>query len=176
MAISFTGMTRVFEIGSKQKIAERLENTLGLLAEVDSKDKFEKIHSGFCDWFKENIKTAKRVRGNKIIKKSRSASYGQAGKVFNIVLKVYVYYCHYPNDNAAAKLLPLLHAGIDTLMMRDLKKRYPLENIIAETIEAVDELEYAVLQRLVNQHIEDEFENLITPVQWDDIMWYRVNR
>ena len=26
------------------------------------------------------------------------------------------------------------------------------------------------------RHIEDEFDNLILPVQYDDILWYRLNR
>jgi hypothetical protein len=176
MAIAFTGMTRVFEKGSKQKIAKRLESTLGSLAEVDNKDKFEIIHSEFCEWFVGNIKTANRERKNKVIKKSRAASYGQAGKVFNIVLKVYVYYCGYPNNDAAAKLFPLLHAGIDTVMMKNLKENHPQKNIKARTIEAVDKPEYMSLQKLVKMQIEDKFDDQIFPVQWDDIMWYRLNR
>ena len=176
MAIAFTAMTRVFEKGSKQKIAVKMEKSLSLLAGVESKDKFEKIHSEFCEWFVENINTVKRVLKNKRVDKSHRASYGQAGNVFNVVLKVYVYYCHYPDFKAATKLRPLLHAGIDGLMMKYLKKRYPKENIKAQTIEAVNKAEYVTLQKLVKKHIADEFKNLIVPVQWDDIMWYRLNR
>jgi hypothetical protein len=176
VAIAFTAMTRVFEKGSKQKIAEKLESTLGLLAGVDGKDKFEKIHSEFCKWFVKNINTAQKVLKNKRVKKSHPASYGQAGKVFNVVLKVYVYYCHYPDYQASKKLIPLLHAAVDTLMMKYLKEEYQQENIKAETIEAVSKAEYVTLQKMVNMDIENEFENQIFPVHWDDIIWYRLNR
>ena len=123
-----------------------------------------------------NISTAQKTLRNKKIKKSRSASYGQAAKVFDVALKVYVYYCNLPDNDTASKLLPLLHGAVDTLMMKDLKTRFPNANIKAETIEAVERIDYFSLQNLVTKHIEDEFDNQILPVQWDDIMWHRLNR
>jgi hypothetical protein len=72
--------------------------------------------------------------------------------------------------------MPLLHAGIDTKMMKALKEDYPEANIQAETIEAVSKSDYVSLQNLVVKHIEDKFQNQIMPVQYDDIMWYRLNR
>src|SRR5512136_2892548 len=84
MAITFTAMTRVFEKGSKEKIAKKLESSLGVLAVVDGKDNFEKIRSDFCEWFVGNINTAQKVLKNKRVKQSHLASYGQAGKVFNV--------------------------------------------------------------------------------------------
>src|SRR5271157_2522286 len=85
MAIGFSAMTRVFEKGSKQKIAGKLEYSLGLLSGVDSKGDFEKIHSEFCEWFVKNICTSKKDLENK---NSKAASYGQAAKLFNIAAKV----------------------------------------------------------------------------------------
>ena len=73
-AISFSAMNRVFEQGSKKKIADKLEWSLGLLAGVGNKTDFEKIHTEFCEWFVQNIFTAKNVLKNKKIKKSRTAS------------------------------------------------------------------------------------------------------
>jgi hypothetical protein len=176
MAITFSAMNRVFEKGSKQKIAGKLEQSFDLLVNVNSKNTFENIHSEFCEWFIKNISTAKRVLKNKKIKKSRTASYGQAAKVFNVALKVYVYYCILPDWESTARLLPMLHAAVDTLMMKNLKKKYPEENIKAGTIEAVGKTDYVTLQKLVIKHIEDEFNSTILPVQYDDIMWYRLNR
>jgi len=176
MAITFSAMNRVFEEGSKQKIARKLECSFGLLAGIDGKHNFEKIHSEFCEWFVKNVSTAKKVLKNKKIKKSRAASYGQAAKVFDVALKVYVYYCNLPDCESAAKLLPVLHGAVDTLMMKNLKKNYPKENIKAETVEAVDKSDYVALQKLVTKHIEAEFNNMILPVQYDDIMWHRLNR
>jgi len=176
IAISFSAMNRVFEPGSKQKIARKFEQSLALLAGVGDKTNFEKIHTEFCEWFVQNIFTAKKVLKNKLVKKSQTASYGQAAKVFDVALKVYVYYCNLPDFESAAKLLPMLHSAVDTLMMENLKKKYPNENIKAETIQAVSKSDYAVLQKMVKQHIEDEFDKTILPVHYDDIMWYLLNR
>jgi hypothetical protein len=45
IAISFSAMNRLFEQGSKQKIARQLESVFELLVNVERKDDFEKIHS-----------------------------------------------------------------------------------------------------------------------------------
>jgi hypothetical protein len=122
IALSFSAMNRLFEQGSKKRIAGQLECSLVLLAGVEGKEDFEKIHSDFCQWFAQNVFTAEKVLKNKEIKKSRTASYGQAAKVFDVALKVYVYYCDLPDYESAAKLMPLLHSAVDTLMMKNLKK------------------------------------------------------
>ena len=173
MAIDFSAMTRVFEKRSKQKIAEKLEYYLGLLADIDRKDNFEKIHSEFCEWLVKNVCSSKKDLENK---NSQAASYGQAAKLFNVAAKVYVYYCHLPDCESNAMLLPMLHAALDNLMMKKLKEKYPKENIKAQTISDVDKFEYVALQKLVTRHIEDDYKNMILPVQYDDIMWHRLNR
>jgi hypothetical protein len=176
MAITFSAMNRVFEHGSKQKIAVNLERSLGFLINIDDKAIFEEIHADFCERFIQNISTAERVLKNNRIKRSRAASYGQAAKVFDVALKVYVYYCNLPDSVSVSKLLPMLHSAVDTLMMKNLKMKYLEENVKAKTIEAVGKSDYVVLQKMVKKHIEDEFENKILPVHYDDIMWYRLNK
>lgn len=176
IAISFSSMNRVFEQGTKQKIAGKMEQSLGLLTGVSNLTDFENIHAEFCEWFVQNIFTAKKNLKNKKVKKSQNASYGQAAKVFNVALKVYVYYCNLPDYGSSAKLIPMLHSAIDTRMLENLKKKYPKENVKAETIQAVCRSDYAVLQKMVRQHIEDEFDNAILPVHYDDIVWYQLNR
>jgi len=57
-----------------------------------------------------------------------------------------------------------------------LKKKYPNENLKPETIEAVGKPDYVVLQKMVMKHIDDEFQNKILPVHYDDIIWYRLKR
>lgn len=173
MAISFSAMNRVFEKGSKPKIAEKIEFSLGLLDETTCKDDFERIHSEFCNWFVENVRKSKRNPGDI---NDQSASYGQAAKLFNVATKVYLYYCHLPNNESVVKLLPLIHAAVDTLMMKYLKTQYPEEKFQAGTIEAVGRYEYLILQKLVTKNIQDKFMNQILPVQWDDIVWFRLNR
>lgn len=176
IAISFSGMNRVFEQGSKQKIAGKLESSFGHLSVIGGKEDFEDIHSDFCEWFVNNVSTAKRVLKNKRVKESRSASYGQGAKVFNIAMKVYVYYCNLPDHDTATRLIPMLHSAIDTIMMKELKRNYPKENLKAETVEAVNKSDYFVIRKMVDQHIKDEFDKPIQPVHYDDIMWYRLNR
>jgi hypothetical protein len=46
----------------------------------------------------------------------------------------------------------------------------------AEAIAAVSEPEYFALQKLVNKQIKDHFEDQIAPVEWDEILWERLNR
>jgi hypothetical protein len=176
MAVIFTAMIRVFEKGSKQKIAKKLESSFERLARVEGKDDFEEIHTEFCEWFLNNVSTAKRVLKNKQIKESQAASYGQAAKVFNIALKIYVYYCNLPDRETAAKLLPLLHAAVDTPMMMELEKDFPDANLKAKTIAAVGKTDYVTLRKLVMRHIDKKFGNQILPVEYEDIMWYRLNR
>jgi len=176
MAITFSAMHRLFEKGSKQKIADKLECSFGILASCHDKTNFEKIHSEFCEWFVKNVSTAEKKMKNKKIKASQAASYGQAAKVFDVAAKVYVYYCHFPCSKSFEKLLPMLHAAVDTLMMKNLKKKYPEERIKATTIEAVDKSEYDTLQNMVTKHIKDEYADSILPVHYDDIMWHQLNR
>jgi hypothetical protein len=70
----------------------------------------------------------------------------------------------------------MLHCAVDTLMMEHLKKKYPKENLKTKSLEAVSKSDYLVLQKMVRQHIEDEFDKAIFSVHYDDIMWYLLNR
>ena len=46
---------------------------------------------------------------------------------------------------------------------------------IIPKLEDVDEKTYADLQKLVRKDIKDRFQNSILPVQWDDIIWRKLN-
>lgn len=176
MAVTFTAMVRLFEKGSKQKIIKRLEKDLQLLVSINGKEDFECLHMLFCKWFEINIVTASKELKNKAVKVSKKASYGHAAKVFDIAVKVYVYYCHLPNCEKVTELLPLLHGAVDTPIMNNLISRYQTAGINSETIESVGESQYLVLQSLVARHIKEEFNDEIYPVQYDDIMWQLLNR
>lgn len=177
MAITFAAMNRVFEKKSKIKIARQLEETLSQLGSVDSADSFDKVHAEFCKWFVANISTAeKRSRSGKVVKKLGPASYGHAAKVIDIVLKVYVYYSHLPTCQEATRLTDILHGAVDTPILNQLRDRYRGSGVSASTIEQIDERDYKKLQRLIKRHIKDEFCGAILPVQYDDIMWFRLNR
>ena len=176
IGVSFSAMTRLFEQGSNRKITEKLEAATGLLDSIECTTDFELMHMDFCDWFINNICTAPRAKNNNQQKASQRASYGQAAKVLNVALKVFVYYCNLPENNIADHLLPMLHCTVDTPMMELLKMKYPQEGFNAVTIGSVHKPDYFLLQRMVMKHIQDDFDNTILPVHYDDIIWYQLNR
>ncbi len=178
MAIGFTAMTRVFEKHSSSKLRDELKSVLPKICCVTSEDDFRSHHHNFCRWFAQNIKTAERKKNGFIIKSSNPASYGQGAKVLNVVLKVFVHYCNLPSPEAAEKIKKWLNAAVDTKMMKHLKDMPNTEasSIAATSIEQVSENTYTILQKLVWSDINKTFAGLILPVEWDDIMWRRLNR
>jgi hypothetical protein len=60
--------------------------------------------------------------------------------------------------------------------MHYLKRKYPKVPIQATTIEQVDERTYQLLQALAIRDRQDTFHNNVSLVQYDDIMWQRLNR
>ena len=177
MAFAFSAMARVFEESSDDKIKNELKSILPKIASLQSEQDFQKYHDCFCRWFVGNIKTARRKMKNGKIKPSGAASYGQGAKVFDVALKVFVYYCHLPDSGTANRTIKWLNAAIDTKMMNHLKKmrgRY-VSLFCATSVEDVDAKTYRKLQELVREDIEHSFQSLILPVQWDDIMWRKLN-
>ena len=176
MAIGFTAMTRVFEKQSVSKIRDKLESVLPEICYATSEDNFRSRHHNFCQWFAQNVKTAERKKGELIIKNSTSASYGQGAKVLDVVLKVFVHYCRLPSPEAAEKIQKWLNAAVDTKMMGYLKGLSRGDAVNATSIEQVNENTYMILQKLVWRDINKTFAGSILPVEWDDIMWRRLNR
>jgi len=176
MAITFTAMMRVFAKGSKERIARRLGELTSGLPEITSAEDYERIHRMFCEWFCREIRTAERKLKNGKTKPSQPASFGQAAKVLDIVLKVYVFYCSLPSSDAASRISQFLHGAVDTPIMDHLKCKYPDGPVRATTIEQVDEQTYRTLQDLLAQDIENSFHSDILPVQYDDIVWRELNR
>ncbi len=177
MAFAFSAMTRVFEKNSTEKIVSKLASTLLKINTVQGDADFRILHDDFCNWFEHNIKTADRRKKEALIKHSGQTSYGQGAKVLNCALKVYIYYCNLPEDNVAKRIIKWLDAAIDTKMMKYLK-RMP-ENkgkaITATAIEHVDKNTYLTLQELVRNDILRSFSGNIYPVQWDDVMFRKLN-
>ncbi|MFH1140807.1 MAG: hypothetical protein V1724_03860 [Chloroflexota bacterium] len=176
MAFGFSAMTRVFEKKSTEAIVNKLSETLPQTTLLKTKKEFENLHDGFCRWFEQTVRTADRKKDGKTIKKSHLASYGQGAKVLDVALKVYVYYCHLPEKEKAKRTEEWLNAAIDTKMMKYLKETYPEALIKATAIEDVDEKTYADLQKLVHTNIEHRFPSGTLPVQWDDVMWRKLNK
>jgi hypothetical protein len=165
MGLAFSVMTRVFSKGSSAAILKRLEQSLTKLDRVDDKTEYDRFHADFCDWFTQSIRTAERKLKNGQTKPSRECSYGQAAKVLDISAKVYVYYCAQPSPEAARRLVPMLHAALDTPMMCRLG--------VSVTLQEVDRKVYEDLQTRVTREIG---ESEILPVQYDDTMWRRLQR
>jgi hypothetical protein len=176
MALMFSSTIRLFTKGSKERIARELGDFTSGLVTIISVDDYEQMHRGFCDWFCQEIRTAEKTLKNGKTKQSQYASFGQAAKVLDVALKVYVYYCSQPSLEVAVRIDPFLHGAVDTAMMKYLKLMHPETRVRAVTIEQVDEQTYRVLQALIARDIKDNFQSDILPVQWDDIMWQKLNR
>jgi uncharacterized protein (DUF2267 family) len=177
MAVSFSAMARVFEKGSAEKIKARLNETIEDFLSLKSSGEYYEKHDNFCSWFVSNIKTTERLKNDKIIKESHLASWGQAAKILDIVLKVCIYYCNLPSVEDSSRILPWLNGAIDTPIMEDLKKRYsPAILSQTNTIESIDRQTYEELQKLIRNDIRKAFNNEIFAVQYDDIKWRELNR
>jgi hypothetical protein len=142
------------------------------LDRVGSEQDFSRMHRGFCQWF---VKTIRLAKGED------PSSYGHAAKVLDLALKVYVYYCRMPSPAKADALIPMLNGAIDAHMLRHLVKK--LEDIYGKryslhfgTIKMTDKEDYDLLQKVIRQDIRDSFDDDILPVQYEDIMWRRLNR
>jgi len=168
IALEFSGMLRVFEQGSNVKIIPRLREFFRGLESIDSKAAYDSAHAAFCDWFVANMRTAEKEWKSGRIKPSVPCAYGHGAKVLDIAAKVYVYYCGKPSVEIAASVLPMLHCGLDTPMMKG------LDPVNARgTIQEVDRAEYERLQGLVAAKIAGL---KLHPVQYDDVMWRRLQR
>ena len=176
MAFGFSAMTRVLEKRSTEKIIEKLGESLVEISYLRNTGEFANFHDGFCRWFIKNIKTAERTKRDGTKKPSGAASYGQGAKVLDVVLKVYVYYCHLPDTDTAERISQWLNSAVDNNMMRYLKGLLGGIVIKATSIEQVDKDTYTKLQVLVREDIKLNFPTRILPVQWDDVMWRELNK
>jgi hypothetical protein len=92
----------------------------------------------------------------------------------DVAIKVIVYYCAKPTPEVAERIVPFLHGAIDMAIMKHLKKaRCARGKIRATTIKKLDEAAYQALQSLL---LAESFARKLQPVQYDDILWRRLNR
>jgi len=173
MAVGFTAMLPLFQERSADLIKEKLAGLFEGLDRISSDQDFSKMHRDFCRWFVKTIR---------LTKAAEPPSYGHAAKVVDLTLKVYVYYCRMPSPAKAESLIPRLNGTIDTPILRYLFKK--LEDIYGKsypphylwTIKMITKEDYDLLQKVIRQDIKDAFDDSIAPVQYDDIMWRRLNR
>jgi hypothetical protein len=172
MAVGFTGLMRLFQEGSADLIKEKLKELFEGLDRISSDQDFSKMHRGFCQWFVKTIRLAKT---------EEPPSYGHAAKVLDLALKVYVYYCNMPSPAKAESLIPRLNGTIGRRILRHLFKK--LEDIYGKsypqrlwTIKVINKEDYDLLQKVIRQDIRDSLDDTLSPVQYDDIMWRRLDR
>lgn len=173
MAFGFSAMTRVFEKKAIEEIVKKLKDTLPQIASVKNEADFQNLHDGFCQRFVVKTAERKSKKDGQVIKPSGTASYGQGAKVLDVALKVYVYYCHLPDAATADRTMKWLNAAIDTNMLKYLKK-YD-KGIPDAEAKVLDKGTYDKLQALVRKDIGLNFPIGTLPVQWDDIMWRKLN-
>lgn len=176
MALDFAAMTRVLSKGSNPQIIPKLDELFAGLDSIHEPSMYDQRHAEFCAWFTEKIDTAEKKLKNGRIKPAGPSSYGHAAKVLDITAKVYVYYCAQPSPEVAQMIVPMLHGALDNQIIGHLIQRFPKAGITAETINNVDRGEYEKLQSLVNTEIREDFNSEIYPVQYDDILFRRLNR
>lgn len=164
VGLTSSAMVRLFSKCTKgSKLRCRTTETVEQILKAESELEFRAIHSHFCQWGIVEVTLAK---------KNKPASYGQIAKTLNVVLKVVVYYCHLPEYEKSKELSKWLDAAVDTKMMAELRKRYPLDmKPWPHTIEDVHEQNYEEIQKIVKQFIREVHEDSISPVQFDDYYW-----
>lgn len=167
IGLSFSAMLRLYGHGSKEEMRKRIHVAREQLWEAKSQEAFTNWHSSICNWGISNI----------WLTDHSPASYGQIAKTLDVVLKVAIYYCHLPDCEGAAKLSPWLNAAVDNKMMRMLRRSYPdAFKHWPTSVRQVDSREkYEVVQGLVRRYISEEHPD-VTPVQFDDIYWWKLNR
>ena len=177
MGLSFSAMIRLYEKKSKPKIHKLITKILDEISLAESKDQFDKYHEKFCNWGVQNIYLAERIKKKQIIKKRGPASYGQIAKTLDVVLKVVIHYCYWPNKAKSDELSKWLNAAVDNKMMRMLKKEYP-DFLITwpNNVEGVKKSDYKKLQQAVKLFIQERHGGMILPVNFDDIYWNILNR
>ncbi len=174
LAYLFSAMSRVFSRDSNKKIKRKIAEVMDGFFNVESEEEFRRKHEEFCNWFVEHVKMAKN---------SQNASWGHAAKVIDISLKVLIYYCNLPDPSKASKIVPWLNAAIDNSLINHIKEWAKKEGILTHQIENIRSLKdiekketYDELQDLIKKEIQKECKGGIYPVQYDDIMWRKLNR
>ena len=169
-------MKWLFQKGSTPKILQRLEDTFAGFDRIREQKDYDRLHGKFCTWFTQNVDRAQKKKQREAGVSIHKSSYGQAAKVLDIAAKVYVHYCAKPSPDVALTLAPMLHGALDNQIIKHLIARFPCAGISSENLEDVDREKYDKLQSLLHKEILENFYSAIHPVEYDDIMFRRLNR
>ena len=180
MAVLFSGMIRVLKKGSKDRIVEKIKDSINEFFNLSGKKDYIKKHENLCMKIIEDkkIKTAKG---------DDSLSWGQSAKIVDITMKVIFYYCKLPSEEYALKILPWLNGPIDSKILRYIKhqikeghlKKY--ENIYYEKIaeiqslKDIDKQKYRLLQKIFLDCKERGNENM-SLIEYEEIIWWNLKK
>lgn len=175
MALISSAMFRVFEKGAKEKIINELNffEEIKKFFEIKEKEQFDKLHSELCNKLKNKIRSYDKENKEKSFSK---ASFGQAAKVVDIVLKVCIYYCELPGKNKSKIIAELLNSPIDTPILEYVKNKYQDKEVKAKSIKGINKIKYEKIQKLIRDEIDKEYNSEILAVQWDDIKWRELQK
>ncbi len=164
--MDYTSMVRVFQKGSKKLISKKLYHHLIVLDTWVSELVYKKDHQKFCEWFTSSIRLAKK--GNR-------PSWGHAAKVFDISMKVFIYFCGLPSRTQTANILPWLNGAIDSPILKRLRKDFTGEysTLKSVTLKTMDKNQYDLVQHLMRNKAKKK---RLLLVEWEEMMWRSLNR
>jgi len=102
--------------GSLNTFVRLLNKRLPQLDQISCRQDFEEFHREFLKEFMGEVK--KNAKGGPVV-------HGQAQKPLNVFLKVFVHWASRPNHEVAERIRPLLHVPLDSVLMREVKRRFP---------------------------------------------------
>jgi len=107
---------RVLQKGGLNTFVKLLNERLLQLDQISCWQDFDEFHGEFLEEFMGKVK--KTAKGKPVV-------YGQAQKPLNVFLKVFVHWASRPNHEVAERIRPLLHVPLDSVLMREVKRRFP---------------------------------------------------
>jgi len=108
---------RIFSKQANNEIKNLICGILFCLPNITAQAEFNKVHKDVLDKIVQDIKNLRKDG------KSRDITYGQAQKGLNVFLKVYVDWANLPSPEIASILRPFLHCPLDSVVMREIKKK-----------------------------------------------------
>ena len=168
LGLNFSAMLRLYKKGSKEKLHIKVLSEIPSLLQSENEEQFQMAHSSLCEWGVEHLPANEG---------SGYASYGQIAKTLDVVLKVVIDYGHMPDCSKAKQMSPWLNSAVDNKMMTMLKREYPdAIEPWPRNIRRVNKEKYVAIQSLVRRFNIEKHNNRITPVQFDDIYWWCLNK
>ena len=168
LGLNFSAMLRLYRKGSKEKLYNKVLSEMPFLLQSEDEEQLQITHSSICEWGVRNLPANERLG---------HASYGQIAKTLDVILKVVIDYGHMPDCRKAKQMSPWLNSAVDNKMMNMLRKNYPdAIKLWPANIRQVNKEKYLTIQSLVRRFNIERHSNRITPVQFDDIYWWYLNK